>query len=166
MRVRRRDLYQVDVAAVRGLWVAAPPLAALEGAVGLANGSVFLDRVLQRHVPFPELYGCYCRNLGWSGSVAAARLIISAADRADSAAERIVTKMLRRAGITGWRVGVPFGPYTLDVAFPEAKLAIEVDGWAWHADAERFRADRRKGNALVRAGWTVLRFTWHDLTQR
>ncbi len=166
VRVRRRDLHEEDVTAVRGIRVAAPPLAALEAAVGLANGSVFLDRVLQRHVPFPELYGCYCRNLGRAGSAAAGKLITAAADRADSAAERIVTKMLRRAGITGWRVGVPFGPYTLDVAFAEAKLAIEVDGWAWHVDADRFRADRRKGNALVRAGWTVLRFTWHDLTQR
>jgi hypothetical protein len=45
-------------------------------------------------------------------------------------------------------------------------LAIEVDGWAWHHDVERFRRDRQRQNALVLAGWTVLRFTWHDLTQR
>jgi hypothetical protein len=38
--------------------------------------------------------------------------------------------------------------------------------WAWRIDADRFRADRRKGNALVRAGWQQLRFTWHDLTNR
>jgi very-short-patch-repair endonuclease len=30
-------------------------------------------------------------------------------------------------------------------------------------DAERFARGRRKGNALVRAGWDLLRFTWHDL---
>jgi len=47
-----------------------------------------------------------------------------------------------------------------------AKLAVEVDGWAWHMDVERFRADRHKGNALVRAGWDLLRFTWHDLNNR
>jgi len=41
-----------------------------------------------------------------------------------------------------------------------------VDGWAWNVDADRFVADRRKGNALVRAGWILLRFTWHDLTAR
>ncbi len=52
------------------------------------------------------------------------------------------------------------------MAFPDAKVAIEVDGWAWHVDAARFRNDRRKVNALVRAGWTLLRFTWHDLTTR
>ena len=43
---------------------------------------------------------------------------------------------------------------------------MEVDGWAWHVDVGRFRNDRRKGNALTTAGWTLLRFTWHDLTNR
>ena len=45
-------------------------------------------------------------------------------------------------------------------------MAVEVDGWAWHVDLDRFRADRRKGNALVGTGWLVLRFTWHDLVER
>ena len=95
-----------------------------------------------------------------------AELLIAAADRADSAAERVVIGLLRDAGVTGWEVGVPFGPWTIDVAFTEAKVAVEVDGWAWHVDVDRFRSDRRKGNALARAGWTVLRFTWHDLVRR
>jgi len=45
-------------------------------------------------------------------------------------------------------------------------LAVEIDGWAWHMGVDRFRADRHKGNALVRARWDLLRFTWHDLTNR
>jgi very-short-patch-repair endonuclease len=45
-------------------------------------------------------------------------------------------------------------------------VAVEVDGWAWHVDPERLRADRRKQNALVRDGWDPLRFTWHDLDGR
>jgi very-short-patch-repair endonuclease len=52
------------------------------------------------------------------------------------------------------------------LAFPKQKVAVEVDGWAWHVDAERFRNDRRKQNALVGAGWDPLRFTWHDLDGR
>jgi very-short-patch-repair endonuclease len=59
--------------------------------------------------------------------------------------------------------GYPFGRYRIDLAFPAARMAIEVDGWAWHVDAERFRADRRKGNAIIRAGWDLLRYTWHEL---
>ena len=48
---------------------------------------------------------------------------------------------------------------TLDLAFPDVLLAIEIDGWAWHTDPDRFRDDRRRQNALVTAGWMVLRFT-------
>ncbi|MFN2535890.1 MAG: endonuclease domain-containing protein, partial [Pseudonocardiaceae bacterium] len=53
-----------------------------------------------------------------------------------------------------------------DGACSQARLAIEVDGWAWHSDVDRFATDRRRQNALVLAGWTVLRFTWNDLTCR
>jgi very-short-patch-repair endonuclease len=46
------------------------------------------------------------------------------------------------------------------------RLAIEIDGWAYHSDVDRFQRDRRRQNVLVALGWTVLRFTWADLTQR
>jgi very-short-patch-repair endonuclease len=163
VRVHRRDLATADVVSLRGLRVAGKGLATLETALALPDGSAFLDRSLQRHVPFPELYSAYCRGLGRPGWATAGLLVIAAADRADSAAERLVVRHLRAAGITGWVLGHPFGPYLIDVAFPEAKVAVEIDGWAWHVDHARFVGDRRKQNALVRAGWVVLRFTWHDL---
>ena len=53
----------------------------------------------------------------------------------------------------------------VDIAFPTERLAVEVDGWAWHHDRDRFERDRSRQNALVLAGWTVLRFTWADLTE-
>jgi very-short-patch-repair endonuclease len=43
---------------------------------------------------------------------------------------------------------------------------IEIDGWAFHSDQERFQRDRSRQNRLVAAGWTVLRFTWSDLKDR
>lgn len=161
--LRRRDLPWQDQMGTRDLWLADKPLAALETAIALPDGSTFLDRALQKHVRFPALYRAYCRNIGREGSSAAGRMITAAADRADSAAERLLVKLLRDAGIGGWVLGHPFGPYRIDVAFPAAKVAIEVDGWAWHVDAERFRNDRRKGNAITRGGWSLLRFTWHGL---
>jgi len=164
--VRRSDLQDVDRVRVRGVPVTARALTVLETAVALVDGSAFLDRALQRHVRFPAVYRAYCRNLGRAGSAAARRLLVAAADRADSAAERLLVVLLRRAGIDGWVLGHPFGPFRIDLAFLPRRVAIEVDGWAWHVDAERFRADRRKGNALVRAGWDLLRFTWHDLDAR
>ena len=87
----------------------------------------------------------------------------AAADRADSAAERLLIRLLRAAGVGGWSTGFGVGPHLVDLAFPAARVAVEVDGWAWHVDVERFRADRRKGNDLAAAGWDLLRYTWHDL---
>jgi very-short-patch-repair endonuclease len=164
--VVRRDLHQVDLTRTRGVRVTAAPLTVLETATALPEGSTFLDRALQRHVRFPVVYRSFCRNMGRKGSSAAGRLLVAAADRADSAAERLLVRLLREAGITGWVLGHPFGPWRIDLAFPRQKVAVEVDGWAWHVDPERFGNDRRKQNALVRAGWDPLRFTWHDLDGR
>jgi very-short-patch-repair endonuclease len=161
--LRRRDLLPADIIDVRGLRVADKPFAALETSAALADGSVFLDRALQRHVRFPVLYRSFTRNLGRAGWAEVGRLVRAAADRADSAAERLLVRLLREAGIGGWVLGYPFGPYFIDLAFPAAQLAVEVDGWAYHVDPERFRSDRRKGNALTGGGWGLLRFTWHTL---
>lgn len=56
--------------------------------------------------------------------------------------------------------------YRLDYAWPGARLAVEVDGYDSHSALEAFRHDRQRQNAVVLAGWTVLRFSWHDVRQR
>lgn len=166
VRVRRRDLAAVDQVRAAGIRLTGKPLATLEAAVAVPEGSEFLDRALQRHVDFTAVHRAYCRNLGAHGGADIAVLLAAAADRADSAAERLMIAIMRGAALRGWVHGFRFDRWTVDFAFPAARLAIEVDGWAWHVDVERFRADRHKGNALVRAGWDVLRFTWHDLNNR
>ena len=55
---------------------------------------------------------------------------------------------------------------TVDLLFAEARVAVEVDGWSGHNGRDAFERDRRRQNALVNAGYTVLRFTWRDLTTR
>lgn len=165
--LRRRDLPPEDRVESRGVMVTSVGLTVLETAPRLADGAQFLDRALQRHIGFVELHAAYCRNAGAWGMAAAGAMLVACADRADSAAERRLLTLLRQAGLTCFVRGLPFGDdYQIDLAFPDAMLAIEFDGWAWHSDVDRFRNDRRKGNALVAAGWTVLRFTWADLTQR
>lgn len=166
LTVRRRDLDRADRARLGGVGVTAMALTVLEVAPVVPGGATFLDRALQKHVSFPELYRAYCRSVGARGSGPAGAMLTACADRADSAAERLFLRLLRDAGMVHFAVAHPFGKFTIDVAFPAARVAVEVDGWAWHSDAERFRTDRRKGNALVGAGWTLLRFTWADLTER
>jgi very-short-patch-repair endonuclease len=54
----------------------------------------------------------------------------------------------------------------VDFAYPEARTAIELDGFSTHGNQGAFIADRRRQNSLVALGWTVLRFTWNDLADR
>ena len=167
VRVRRRELDWLDRTHLDGLWVTNVALTVLEAAVALgADGPRLLDRALQRRVRFEDVVRAHSRNLGSRGSKAAGGLLRWCADRAASEAERVMIRLLRAAGVTGWVRGYWFDGQELDFAFPGQRVAIEVDGWAWHVDVERFSGDRRKQNALELAGWTVLRFTWHDLTER
>ncbi len=80
--------------------------------------------------------------------------------------EVIFLQLLREAGVEEplrqFEVHVDKQRFFLDFAYPQRRLAIELDGRAHHG----FDEDRRRQNALVLAGWTVLRFTWADVTER
>lgn len=47
----------------------------------------------------------------------------------------------------------------LDLGYPDSKLAIEADGYAFHSGRSRWQTDRGRDNELVRRGWRVLHFT-------
>ncbi|MCE2530058.1 MAG: DUF559 domain-containing protein [Acidimicrobiia bacterium] len=53
-----------------------------------------------------------------------------------------------------------------DFAYENARVIIECDGRRWHTTMEAFEKDRRRDNLAQLNGWRVLRFTWHDLTER
>jgi very-short-patch-repair endonuclease len=164
-RLRRRDLDGADVVVDHGLRVTALALTVIEAAVRQRGGSKLMDSALQRHVELRELWRAHLRNLGRYGAPAARRLLQAASDGARSEAERLLVKLLREAGITGWRTNYPVGGYKVDVAFPRQKVAIEVDGWAHHSDSGDFHHDRVRQNNISLLGWQVLRFTWLDLVE-
>jgi len=105
------------------------------------------------------------------GTAALRRLLEGVESGARSRAERLAQRVLARTGLAGWRwnhaVPLPDGGCAVvDAALPELRIAVEVDGRAFHTDATVFQRDRTRQNALVALGWTVLRFTWWDLQQR
>ena len=54
----------------------------------------------------------------------------------------------------------------VDFAYRELAVAIEVDGWASHSSPRALQSDLDRQNALVGLGWTVARYTWHDVVRR
>jgi very-short-patch-repair endonuclease len=63
------------------------------------------------------------------------------------------------------RVLLPHGHADLDAAWPEVRLAVELDGAAFHGSAEQRERDLRRDAALAAAGWLVLRFSYRRLTR-
>ncbi len=165
-RVRRRDLVQTDVVERRGLRVTALALTVIEAAVRRRGGSALVDSALQKHdVELIQLWKAHLRNKGRYGSPAARMLLQAADDGTRSVAERLFAQLLRRAGITGWRTNYPVGGYRVDFGFPTCKVAVEIDGLAFHSGPDEFQIDRERQNAIALCGWQVLRFTWLDLTE-
>jgi very-short-patch-repair endonuclease len=164
-RLRRRDLAPADVVERNGLRVTALPLTVVEAAARRGGGAKLMDSALQRHVELPQLWGAHLRNKGRHGSPAARRLLKAASDGARSEAERLLVKLLRDNGITGWKANYPVDGYKVDVGFPKQKVALETDGWAFHSSQEDFQKDRERQNNIALLGWKVLRFTWLDLTE-
>jgi len=54
----------------------------------------------------------------------------------------------------------------VDFCWPERRLVVEADGYAYHSDRAAYRRDRERLNQLERLGWRVLRFTWEDVRGR
>ena len=108
------------------------------------------------------------RRHGWWGNTARRQALDDARRGTLSAAERRLARILRRGNVTGWACDQQLWDELgligrADVLFTQARLVIEVDGFAHHG-RDQFQRDRTRQNRLVAAGYTVLRFTWSDLT--
>jgi very-short-patch-repair endonuclease len=53
----------------------------------------------------------------------------------------------------------------LDFAYPDRRIAIELDGAAFHSGELAEQRDRRRDTRLGALGWRVLRFGWDDVTR-
>lgn len=83
----------------------------------------------------------------------------------ESALETRFAQLVRRAGVPD-PVSQYEGPgYRIDFAWPAQRVAVELDGLAFHDGREAQLRDRERQNRVVLDGWRVLRFTWHDVTR-
>lgn len=67
------------------------------------------------------------------------------------------------ASVGQYRVELPTRTVKLDRAWPQARLAVELDGARHHTSPEDRQADLARDRDLAAAGWLVLRFTYADV---
>lgn len=89
----------------------------------------------------------------------------------ESLLEIRLLRLLARAGlpepVRQWRVRENGRVVTrIDLAYPQARIAIEADGYRYHSGLADWRRDRRAQNLLTVRGWRVLRVTWDDVATR
>ena len=144
-----------------GLRYAAPAWAAVE--LAGSGDADSLDDALRAGVPQAELWQAHRDMPNRPGNKLRRQLLTDSRDEPWSAAERQLHRLLRKAGIKGWRTNLPVLGYHLDLAWAKEKVEIEVDGFEHHSSRESFERDRMRDQVLTSHGWTVLRVTWAQL---
>jgi DNA mismatch endonuclease (patch repair protein) len=102
----------------------------------------------------------------------------------DTKPELILRRLLRSAGVTGYKLNRKDLPGRPDLVISRDRIAVFVDGCFWHgcprcyrrpssnriywdAKVERnMRRDRRQRGALRRLGWRVIRIWEHEVVKQ
>ena len=81
----------------------------------------------------------------------------------DSDLETRALRALTRAGLPPprqqYRMILAGRKVRIDLAYPEHRIAIELDGWEYHGSRSAFDADRCRSDDLFVARWAPVRFT-------
>ena len=132
-----------------------------------------LDDALRRRLvslSFLERWLADPRKTRQRGAAVLRRLIEARATRGvtESPLEARALTLLRESGLP-----IPMLQYIveeqgrfvarLDLAYPEKRVALEVDGFRFHDTRDSFDAERARGNELQAIGWKVLRITSEHL---
>jgi very-short-patch-repair endonuclease len=161
-------LYVDDVTVVDGLHVTTAARTLVDLAAYRDIDTSLLRRMLDecavRRLCLPDDVAASLERCGTHrrGSVRL-RMLVAERVQADSHLEQVWLRRLVRAGLrppeVGFQLVIDGSVLVLDFAWPEHRVAIEVDGWRPHATRQAFDHDRLRDLAAVRAGWTVLRVT-------
>jgi very-short-patch-repair endonuclease len=84
----------------------------------------------------------------------------------ESALEDAFLRLAKRAGLPSPAINVYVEGFRIDALWRASRVAVELDGWAWHHTRDTFEADRERDAALTATGWRVVRFTHRQVTHR
>jgi very-short-patch-repair endonuclease len=77
--------------------------------------------------------------------------------------EKRMLRLVRAADLPHPELNAVIGPYEVDMYWPEAQLAVELDSYTFHGTREAFERDRARDAELQSSGLPVLRFTWRQI---
>jgi len=105
------------------------------------------------------------RSPRWPGSVLLREILDLEGGPAftRSEAETRLLELVRGACLPPPRINERVGRYELDFLWRVPGLALEVDGFAFHASRDRFEADRIRDAELAARGILVIRVTWRQI---
>jgi very-short-patch-repair endonuclease len=83
----------------------------------------------------------------------------------ESEGERRMLALIRKAGLPPPRTQIRIAGWPADFLWPNQRLIVEVDGYPFHSGRRAFERDRRRDQAHIAAGYTVIRVTWRQLTE-
>jgi very-short-patch-repair endonuclease len=150
-----RELEHALAAAERG---DARVRAGIAGACGAAEVRGEVRALLERHPCHPG-----------SGRLRRLLAALDASGRPPlflrSRAEERALAIIRRGRIPEPRANVRIAAFEVDFVWPDQRLILEVDGYAFHSSDSAFNRDRERDRALAAAGYQVLRFSWGQLSR-
>jgi very-short-patch-repair endonuclease len=163
----RRHVPPTELVDLDGLRATQPSLTAVDLACTPAGGEA-IDRALRsRTATLEQMWSALARHPNRPGNPQRRALLLDSADQPWSEAERVLHRLLRQSGLTGWSTNVwvtaTGNRYCVDVLFAATALIVEVDGWEVHGSRSAFEDDRRRRNHLVLEGYRVLNLTWRQL---
>jgi very-short-patch-repair endonuclease len=164
--------HELDISHVSGVPTTTPArrLCDISSTLGVDALGRALDEGLRRGIVSLSAMHAVARRFAWispgrspKAMTAVLTTRIPGYDPGDSDLETDVWDALVQAGLPRperlHRVRLDGRVLTVDLAYPAQHVAIEVDGFSAHGTRTAFDIDRIRQNALVLAGWTVLRFT-------
>lgn len=171
--VHRGQLVGADVVTRGPLRVSSPTRTLVEIAAvsGEEVAEIALDCALHKGLTSIPYLMARLRADGTNGRKGASRLLRLAELRVpiptglESPLETKFLRLLRSARLPQPEAGVPVGPYRLDFAYPHAKLGIELEGHEYHSGKKALARDVARRNYFLELGWSILYFTWDDVTK-
>ncbi|HYZ82719.1 MAG TPA: DUF559 domain-containing protein [Solirubrobacteraceae bacterium] len=165
-RVKSLDIRDVNIH--KGFPVTSPGRTLIDCAGRGGVEDMLNEARAQRLVTDEAIHAAMERCPGRAGTGPLRRLLADEQDTGytQSRAERLLKRLIKDAELERAVHNVYVEGKRVDAVWPRHKVVVEVDGYQWHGHRRAFERDRAKDQALIAAGYVVLRFTWNQLTKR